>query len=164
MREADMLGVGSGTGQWKAWVAKMERVRPAHQAALAEWLLFCPGAHAAWSYWWIGLIHLRPLEGVPPAHIRTSGAGWEMICMAQDPTVEPDPDRVHETLRMLTPIDWEVQFGDVKDDRQAEQVGVAVIRAIMSGTISPDSDFREHWERLIPGTAKHIAEGGHPVS
>jgi len=153
-----------GAGLWRAWTCKIERTRPDHAASIGNWLLYCPGAHAFWSYWWVGLIHLRPIEGVKPAVVATPGAGWELVCIAQDPGTEPDPDKPGETFRPLSPIDWIVQFGDVKTDREAERVGLAVVRAIMSGEVSPDSDYRAFWATSIPATAKHYAEGGHPES
>lgn len=153
----------TGAGKWRAWrCPRPETGVPDHQAHIGGWLLHCPGAHAFWSYWWIALIHLRPIPGVKAAHIKTPGAGWEMICFAQDPGTEPDPDRAVETFKPLSPIDWVVQFGDVKDDHEATRVAGAVVDAIMRGDVSPDSDFRSFWERTIPATAKHFAEGAHP--
>lgn len=149
-----------GAGPWRAWRAKAER----EGAGIAGWLVFCPGAHAAWSYWWIMLIHLRPMPGEPEAVITTPGAQWEIMCVAQAPDVEPDPDEPKATLRHLTPIDWAVQFADVKDDEKAIEVAEDVIRAIMTGTRSPDSDFRSFWKRAIPETAKCRATGKHSPS
>jgi hypothetical protein len=32
-----------------------------------------------------------------------------------------------------------------------------VVREIMSGTVSPDEDFRSHWLRAIPLAARRVA-------
>jgi hypothetical protein len=160
MREPDYRGVG----HWCAWdvpLVPAERRKP-DDTTIAHFLLHCPGAHAFWSYWWIALIHLRPIEGVKPAHITTPGAGWEMFCFAQQPEVSPDPDRSEETFRYLIPIDWVVQFGDVRTDHDAKRIALTVVRAIMTGKVSPDQDFRSFWEATIRDTAKHFAAGGHP--
>ena len=75
------------------------------------------------------------------------------------------PERARpETARPLTPIDWIVQFGDVKADADAERVLYAAIKAIMTGTVSPDTDFARYWAAAIPAAAKCQAEGGHPES
>lgn len=154
----------SGAGAWKAWRVRLapkgKREKRDHDAGLGSWLLFCPGAHLCWSYWWITLIHLRPIEGVRPAVVTMPGAGWEMACWAQDPDAAPDPDDVR-TSKPLSPIDWVVQFGSVQSDEKAVAVAEAVVRAIMRGDVSPDSDFRSFWNKAIPDTAACIATGKH---
>lgn len=164
MREPDF----TGAGQWKAWKCKLapvgQRGRPDFDAEVAIWLVFAPGAHACWSYWWISMIHLRPIPGVQAATINTPGAGYEVICMAQDPKHVPDPDEPAGTNRMLTPIDWVVQFGHAKSDEKAIEVGEANIRSIMTGQVSPDSDFRSWWKKTIPATAECYAKGIHSPS
>jgi hypothetical protein len=152
----------TGKADWRAWHCAVQRTRPDHAASLGNWLLFCPGAHAFWSYWWVALIHLRPIEGVKPAIITTPGAGWEMACLAQDPQRDPDPDKPVDTFAPLTPIDWVVQFGYARNDREAERV--AVVLACMTGEVSPDTDFASYWAKAIPDTAKHYSEGAHPQS
>jgi hypothetical protein len=155
-----------GAGDWCAWTVKLpdaER-RVKSDSTVAAWLLYCPGAHLWWSYWWISVIHLRPIEGVPPAKKRFPEAEYEIICLSQDPDHAPDPDNPIGTIRRLDPVDWIVQFGDVKNDQQAVQVVIAAVKLIMTGRVSPDSDFTHIWEHTIPATAKHIGEGGHPLS
>ncbi len=152
-----------GAGMWRAWRAEVPKDDRPH-AGVASWLLHCPGAHPFWSNWWILLVHLRPVEGVPAPKITTPGAGWELLCFAQQPDVEPNADDQTGTFRYLTPQDWVVQFGDVKDDATAIEVGEAVVRAIMSGTLSPDSDYRTFWKTTIPETAKCFATGTHARS
>lgn len=158
----------TGIGNWRAWRGRLQPVgqrgRPDWDATLEAWLLFCQGAHACWSYWWLTLIHLRPIPGVKPAYVQSPGNGWELLCGAHDPASEPDPDSPEATVRLLTPLDWVVQFGSVKTDHDASRVAVACIRAIMSGRVSPDSDFRQYWRRAVPDTAQCFAQGGHPQS
>lgn len=158
-RDPDYVGVAG----WRAWRSKREAGEPS--TSVAAWLLYCPGAHPFWSYWWIMLVHLRPVEGAPPAVIATPGAQWEVICAAQNPEhPEPNADDAKGTLRYLTPFDWVVQFGDVKDDTKAIEVVEAAVHAIMSGQTSPDSDFRRYWKNAIPATARCHATHKHARS
>ena len=164
MREPDLTGPSG----WKAWKCRLppvgKRGKPDYDAHVAAWVLHCPGAHAFWSWWAINLVHLRPIEGQgKPAHKNSPDMGWEIMCFAQDPAHQIDPDDP-ETARPLTPIDWIVQFGDVKADADAERVLYAAIKAIMTGGVSPDTDFARYWAAAIPATAKCQAEGGHPES
>jgi hypothetical protein len=96
--------------------------------------------------------------------IHTPGAQWEVLCAAQQPGVEPNADDPKATLRYLTPLDWVVQFGDVKDDAKAIEVAEAVVHAIMTGQTSPDSDFRRYWKEAIPATARCHATHKHARS
>lgn len=171
MRQPDFLGVEVTVRKanaepvrerWKAWRVPVTEERKATE--VATWLLYCPGAHAAWSYWWITLVHLRPIPGAPPAIVTVPGAGWEAISFAQDPGTPPDPDRPKDTFRHLTPIDWVAQFGHVKDDAQAIAVIEAGVALIMRGEVSPDSDFRSFWKRSLEATAACIASGKHAQS
>lgn len=160
MRSPDFQGV---LGSWRAWRAALkpvgQRGRPDWDATLAHYLVRAPGAHAFWSEWWICLMHLRPIEGVRPAILQFPGAEHEILCVAQDPAVKGDPDD-QETVRLLSPIDWAVQFKGCTD-RVAIDVAETVIKAIMTGNASPDSDFRRFWERTIPATAACHAKGTH---
>ena len=158
MREPDFVGVGA----WRAWACNLppmgQRGMPDRDATIASWLLFCPGAHAAWSYWYVSLCHLRPIEGARPAHIAKEGNGWEMLCYAQHPDHEPDPDDV-KTVHYMTPVDWVVQFGEVRDDLEAVIVALSVVTLIMRSSVSPDQDFRRLWAEAIPKIAHRVAIG-----
>lgn len=166
MREPDFKGVGA----WKAWRSKLPpegtRPSPDQDATLAVWLVHCPGAHLGWSYWWITLVHLRPIAGVRPADIHTPGASYEVACVAQNPDVAPDPDRVFgddSTCHWLTPVDWVVQFGSVQTDKRAIQVIESAVEAIMTGRVSPDRDYRSFWKGAIRQTAECM-KGTHEPS
>lgn len=172
MRDPDLKGAAVPSvppivGQWKAWRLALppvgQRGRPDADATIAGWLVYCPGAHAAWSWWWLTLMHLRPIEGVKPAVLEYPEATFEIGSIAQQPNVQPDPERGLETFAPLIPIDWMAQFHGVSD-ADAVRVLAAVVRAIMSGDVSPDYDFRSFWKRTIPATARCFAEGGHPSS
>jgi hypothetical protein len=135
-----------GAGRWAAWQVALppigQRETRRQDATLAMWLVHCPGAHVFWSYWWIGLVHLRPIEGEDPAALQFNGATHELMCLAQDPATSPDPDDAR-SIRVLHPLDWAVQFEAT--DAIGERVLDAVVRAIMSGDVSPDTDFRSFW-------------------
>jgi hypothetical protein len=157
MRDPDFTGAGA----WRAWRCKLEPVgqrgRPDWDGTLAHFLVQAPGAHAFWSEWWISIMHLRDIPGVRPAVLQFAGAEHEILCVAQDPALKADPDDPN-TARLLMPIDWSVQFRGCSD-RLAIEVGTAVIRAIMSGTVSPD--FASYWAKTIPATAACYASGTH---
>lgn len=158
----DMVGAGG----WRAWridraaALRAPHATKDHQASIAAWLVHCPGAHAAWSWWTMSVVHLRPIEGARPAEKQYPEAEYEFSIITLDPSHAPSDPRDWTAMRFLTPLDAVVQFHGVTD-AQAEGVLEAAVRAVMSGHVSPDQDFRGFWERSIPATARHFQEGAH---
>lgn len=60
-------------------------------AGIANWFIDAPGQSVAWRHYMLGAIHLRAIDGVKPAHIREPGATHEIMMMAMDPKLKPDP-------------------------------------------------------------------------
>lgn len=129
--------------------------------------------HPFWSWWYISAVHLRPLEGAPPPHLRFPGATHEIMCLSLDPEPRngrpktPNLERIEAgdveggLPGFLSPPDWVVQVilpGDVK----ARQLVDLAVQRICAGQ-SCDSDFRSWWERSIQTTAEHLRLGGHPA-
>lgn len=159
MREPDLTGVA------RAWRIRInEALKRRHRdewgyddAGIAVWFVNGP-YHPVWSWWMVQVIHLRPIEGAPPAHRKYPEAEYEFGIYSLDPAMEPDIDALERgdpkpCFRFLTPPDAIVQFHGITDD-QALGVGEAAIQAIVAGA-SPDSDFRSWWERYIAGTVEH---------
>lgn len=146
----------------RAWVVKKPIVKPDHNASLSEWLINVPGAHPFWEYWYIALIHLRDIPGVPPAHKKYPEAEFEFIIAAISPEVRPapDPDEARG-FPLMTPTDVAEQFHGITD-HDAVRVCEAAVQAIVNGRISPDQDFRSMWHQLLARTVEHFREGKHP--
>lgn len=138
----------------------------------ADYLVTGP-YHPFWKWWMVSIVHLRPLEGAPPPHVRFPGATHEIMCLSLDPEprngrpAEPDLDRIEAgdveggLPGFLQPPDWVVQV-ILPDDDGARTLAELVVREIASGR-SCDSDFRSWWERTIQTTAEHVRLGGHPA-
>ncbi len=164
----------NGTAGWRAWRSPTRSAEA--PASLATYLLHCPGAHFAWSYWWLGLVHLRELPGIPPAKLHFPEATHELMWAAINPEECPAPDPDAPPWPYLQPFDLIEQF-QVQSDQHAAQIAYAVVRAIvfgypveitvagatLRGRASPDQDFRGVWAKTIQATAKHHREGGHPT-
>lgn len=166
-REPDFSGVA------QAWrVQQNEQVEEAHfgswgaaSGTLAAFLIHGP-YHPMWAWWYVGLVHLREIEGAPPANRQYPEAEYEIMCLSIDPGGQPGrPSVPHLKLieegdikaglpGFLQPPDWVVQFHGVTD-KQAVEVATHAARAISAGQ-SCDSDFRSWWERAIPTTVKHV--------
>lgn len=145
----------------KAWsMAEAIKAHPG-SATIAAWIVHAPWAHAAWSFWMMSVVHLRPIEGFPPVRRHYPEAEYEFLIQSIDPErcPEPNPD-APQTIRFLTPVDAVVQFDGVSDE-DAGRILEAAVRAVIAGRMSPDSDFREAWKQCIAATAQHFRAGGH---
>lgn len=121
-----------------------ERKRPAWDATLGACVLTLPWAHPLWSQYMVGVIHLRPIEGVPEASITRQGATHEFVIYAIDPDDRVEPGRDFETRapRLLSPGNIVWQF-TAPDDAAALRVYERLVTAMLERRLSPDTDFRQ---------------------
>lgn len=149
-----------------AWAVKLPdadaHTMPDQAASLQAWLIYAPASHPHWQWYFIGLVYLRDIPGVAPAHLAYPDATHELLCAALDPDEPiPDPDKWRSTpLRMLHPIDQVHQF-DVPTDEHAMRLGDLVVIAVCKGVLIPDQDHRAAWQVAVSATAEHIRQGAH---
>lgn len=156
MRAPDKTGIGAS-----AWKIDLKPDRPDQTATLCSWLVHQPGVHVLWSYWALWLIHLRPIDGVRPTHKQYPEAEYEVAAYALDPDLPRDPDSLDVFVGHLTPADLVEQFNGVTD-AQAITLCDGMVRAVMEGIMSLDSDYRSRWKEVIDKTLQHFVLGGHP--
>jgi len=148
-------------GVWSAWRVPIEPLTVDQRGTLDLWLLHCPGAHAAWSYWGLSLLHLRPLKGESrPAFKQYPDAEYEVLSVALDPDYPPNPDDA-KTFRALHPIDFALQFHGIGDVNAISMIE-KFVELVVAGRLSPDTDYRSRWQELIWGSVEHLTTG-HPV-
>lgn len=128
----------------RGWAAWRSTVLPTPTATVAQYLLYCPGAHLGWSYWGAGIIHLRDIAGLNPAVITRPDATHEVIFWSINPQACPTPDPDAPTWPYLMPFDLVEQFTALGDE-SAVEVLRQMVALIMTGTMSPDQDFRTYW-------------------
>ena len=142
---------------------KVEPKTPAQAASLARWLIEAPGQSPAWRHYLLSIIHLRPMLGAPPAHIRRPGATHELILCALDSERGPRVDDI-ETICYLTPLNALVQF--TATDEVAIHVGELAARAICDGYMPAEPAFpgqgQRDWEQAVDNTIEHHRTGRHP--
>ncbi len=152
----------------RAWNLDLTKIpdRPEKVLAISSWLINMPGAHAFWSYWTLSIISLRDVPGVKPAVKRYPEAEYEFMIMAINPEKcpLPDPDlMLTDGYPWLTPIDVVEQFHGISE-MDCRRLAEGAIKAILSGQVSPDQDYRPMWKALIAGTVQHFADGHHPLN
>lgn len=133
-----------------------EPAQPDWAATCATWFLHCPGQSPAWEHYQLSIIHLRPIDGVPPAHIRVAGATHEVMLVAIDPTSDPHP--LDRRRRFLRPINVEEQV-HLDNDDQAVTLARDCARAVVDGILwaePPLSGQVEPWRTALIRTTAHL--------
>lgn len=162
IRIPDIVGV-RGAHAWEVVVPTRPEY-PAWSGTVAAWVVQQPGIHACWEYWFLSVVHLRPIEGFDkPTHFQFDGATHEFQIQSMNPEhCPPNPDKPEE-FRFLSPPDLIHQCGGIDDD-EANEMARIMVSLCMRGQTSLDSDNREFWKRAITNGAEHAALGGHPTA
>lgn len=168
IREPDFEGPAG-----RAWRVRPEtgdeRVSADHEATLCAWVLHLPnqgqpGYSPAWEHYLLGVIHLRPIRGVPPPTLKTPDMGYEMVLAAMDPQSHPgpvDPDK-DWPFHQLQPLNFAIQWGTdaMTDEKASEVVGFSAVRVLCRGILPPEG-HRDVWEQSVRTTVQHIRDGRH---
>lgn len=134
----------------------VELDRPDQAATLATWWLECPGQSPAWSHYVLSIIHLRPIPGVKPAHVRVPGATHEVMLLALDPAKEPRPDDT-ATWSFLRPHNLMEQV-QLPGDTEAVEMLELCIPLVLDGRLwaeAPLAGQVEPWRTVLIKTAAH---------
>lgn len=90
-------------------------------ATIDCWVVHAPGHSTAWEHFTMAIIHLREIDGVPPAYHTYPGSEYELIVAALDPEHPIDFDSPElQSFQWLTPFNVIEQFHDVDDTKAAE--------------------------------------------
>ena len=153
--DPDLTGAICGEFKWAAW--KIPASGDPSKTDVGAWFLFCPGAHPCWSWWVLAAISLEDRPGIPPAKISFEGATHEVLIHALDPETDHGLDLTRVTP--LQPVDLVHQVRLPGDELAVELLELCA-RRCMRGDISPDSDFRLRWKKILDATSEHLL-GGH---
>lgn len=135
----------------------LEFDREASPATVGCWVVSCPWAHPIWRDYMVSVVHLRPLEGKPPAKLRFPAAEHELVVCALDPD-HPAPRHAAD-VHLLMPPNLVFQFRGL-DDEKAAFVGERLTRVFAERRASPDTDHRR--STLIALAWLVRDEGGEP--
>lgn len=141
--------VGAFGAAWEIDIAAVQRRFPNAHATVCAWCVFAPWAHLCWSYYSLGAVHLRPIEGGSRAIIHLPGATHEVICNVLSPDRAPDLEDPMSTALRPTNVagQWIVSTRPNPGDQ--DKAAAAKIRGcvdeILAGVLSPDTDFRHEW-------------------
>jgi hypothetical protein len=143
MRTPDQKGQAA-----EAWIIDPSQFPPS-PASICLWLVVSKIFHPIWDSWIVQAIHLREIDGAQPPVLRYPEAEHEImiLSLSHDHGVY-DPDKMPFPVPYLTPIDMVKQVDGYSDGQVAQLVG-RMIAEIVAGRMSPDSDYRSQWEKVI---------------
>lgn len=141
-RQPDMVDAAGKAWEWKT----------ANPAAVGVWLLHRPDAHPFWHNYLIGVAHLREEEGIAPPVKARPEATHEIIILALDPKTAPDPDRYDSICPLHPPnLAWQI---DRHSDASARLLCEKLVKAMVTGALSPDTDHTSCQERWLRDQAE----------
>lgn len=124
----------------KAWVQSKQG--DGKDSTVAGWVVHCPSAHPFWQYYFVAVIHLREAPGLPPPRRYGDDYTHELIVAALDPKYVPNILSPME--HYLRPMNFAAQWNagtDIAADVKVE----SVVREIVNGELSPDTDHMRAW-------------------
>lgn len=126
---------------WRLDYSKWPRAGTTPHASIDGWIVEALWAHPMWHSYILSAVHLRAIEGFPPAVINLPGATHEVMLYALDPQHTPQLDRFP---KVLTPPNFFGQWIAESDEAAAKKVE-ACVDEIIAGELSPDTDLRCMW-------------------
>lgn len=153
---------------WRIANDEKTKTEPGHEAGIGTWVVNGP-FHPFWKWWMLGVVHLRPIEGMDEPAKQYPEAEYELLIVSLNPNRgDPDVDAMERGEdwgdesegKFLTPPDLVFHFHGVTDE-QARDIGEAAALSIVNGVLSPDSDFRNLWITALRTTVAHFAGGMH---
>lgn len=118
-----------------------------HPTGIAGYLLCAPSVHPLWSYYVAQLVHLRDVEGIPPAQKQREDVTHEIVVLALNRESPPKKDDI-DTMKWLLPPNHVVQFSCDTDEKAAKILG-EVVQQFIAGVIWLDpNDFGASREQL----------------
>ena len=131
-----------------AWVVTAEPVEKAQTARIESWLLYLPRQHPHWDYYQLGIVSLKDIEGVEPAHKLYPEAEYELIMFALSSDKKPIPSDM-ESMIPLLPLNFVGQFHGVTPE-EAQRVGEGIMRHLLDGKLLAEPEgirgARQLWQ------------------
>lgn len=155
LRPPDLTGP-AGT----AWKVQVSPNPMRGTTDVARFVLHLPRVTPFWAWYVITVVHLRPMDGAPPAIVLVEGATHEVLVLAIDPNAGApgdgwDLDDTTKAPRWLSPLECVRQVTGLVDEGAVE-LAASLAHAAVDGLYVPDSDRRLPQEAMIDQLAAHL--------
>lgn len=125
------------------------------------WVIDAPWGHPIWSQYLVALYDLTtPDEEAGPVKFYLDGATHEFLVFALSPDYPVPRDAPISTTRFvpLHPANYGYQFKADSDDAALARVQ-EIVDSIVAKKLSPDTDFRSLWNKLLPDCFPMVSTG-----
>jgi len=114
-----------------------------------SWIISAPWAHPVWPQFGLYLYDLTSAHKDGPPTIHLPGATHEFLLYALDPA-KPIPRNAESAAGAgrLTPANYGYQF-KAESNEAAQDRLQRVVDQIMVKNLSPDTDWRAHWDEFV---------------
>lgn len=152
---------------WRGQLAADAEETPQLEAWIDTWIMYVPGSHPFWTWYGMECIHLRGgIVGLPEPVLHFPGAAYELLVLSLNPEFPaPHPHRIGakgNPVHRLSPPDHAVQFPRPRGgDDDAREITGLFAKAVVTGVLVPDSDYRQTWREVMAKTIEHYTTG-HP--
>jgi hypothetical protein len=124
---------------------------PESEVFSVSWIIDAPWAHPLWSQYIVLLYDLTTphKDGPPTLHLKD--VTHEFLVHALDPAhkVPRNTPPSRAKLAMLQPPNYGYQFAAASNEEAEERIQ-ELVNGIVGEKISPDTDFRSLWNKLLP--------------
>lgn len=130
------------------------------EAGVAAWLLHCPGQSAAWEYYCLSIVHLRPIKG-KKATKEFKKATHEIILYAISPDIIPCVANL--PWIWLTPFNV-VEQVELPDDESAKILAKLCVQAVLVNALPAEpmlAGAKEPWHTSLIKTSAHLRGEAH---
>lgn len=122
-------------------------------SALAQWLVYAPTFSPFWQHYVLGLLHFRPVEGLPEPYKCYPEAEYEVMIVALDSAYNPSVDDLR-SIRHLRPINYMIHISGATDGAMIKALA-KVAQYCADGKIFMEpqgiSGATEHFMRVLQG-------------
>lgn len=140
-----------------AWMEK----HPTSKIFSVAWVIDAPWAHPVWNQYLVALYDLTtPDEKTGPVKRYLDGATHEFLVRAINPNhpVPKDAPLIETRVQLLDPPNYGYQFKAASDEAAQARVQ-EIVDAIVAEKLSPDTDFRSLWDKLLPDCFPLVSSG-----
>lgn len=130
----------------RAWLIDTREYKSKFPASVSLWMIEAPWAHPLWHSYIISLVDLkeRPTDREKPT-LYFPTATHEFMLLAMNPDKPREQAFKFVNGLTLAPTNFGAQMAS--DDVQAAKLIEATVKEILSGDLSPDTDFTHEWVR-----------------
>jgi hypothetical protein len=135
----------------RAMTYAWREIYPNSDVYSVAWIINAPWAHPLWHQYVMALYDLTTPHADGPPTLHLPDATHEFMLFALDARypIEKDAPIYAAELRRLVPPNYAYQFKAESNDAALARVQ-EIVDGIVAEKLSPDTDFRSLWDKLLP--------------